>query len=209
MIEKIEKFILILIILSILTIVCILYRLFIFENILKPLALILWLFLRFFVLSIDQITIWFMMIFIIAFVLFIRFVFTTSDNESSQDIIINFYLQKFKSWKFYFGAENYNLQNQKDLKLELIRMMVNLHAARKRISVDYHLFDAFKKKEIQIPENIHNFLYAENKKKFCINIFKIYNRISGRQAGEYYRNLEECLLFLENFMEIKDVNKAI
>ena len=85
-------------------------------------------------------------------------------------------------------------------------MMVYLYAARKRIPVDYHLFDAFKKKEIKIPENIHNFLYTENKKKFIIDIFKIYNRISGRESGEYYRKLEEYLLFLENFMEIKDAS---
>ena len=209
MIGKIEKFILILIFLSILIFTCIFYRDFILENILKQLALMLWFFLRVFVLSIDQVIIWYIIIFIIAFVLFIRFGLNTSENELYLERIKNFYIEKFKSWESYFITDNYNLYNQKNLKLELIRMMVNLHAARKRISIDYHLFDAFKKKEIQIPENIHNFLYAENKKKFSINIFKIYNRISGREAGEYYRNLEECLLFLENFMEIKDDNKTI
>ena len=207
--EKIVKIILILLFLSILTIIFILYNTFILENILKPLALLLWLLLRIFVLSIDQVIIWGIMIFIIAYILFVRFISINSENETYQESINNFYTEKLSLWKFYFSGDIYNLQNQKDLKIELIRMMVNLHAARKRMPVDYHLFDSFKAKEIQIPENIYNFLYAENTKKFNINISRIYNRISGREAALYYQNLEECLLFLENFMELKDDNKTI
>ena len=149
------------------------------------------------------------MISVIAYILFIRSGLITSKSESYQENIKNFYAEKLESWKFYFAGDIYNLHTRKDLKQELIRMMVNLHASRKRIQVNYLLFDDFKAKKIQIPENIYNFLYAENTKKFSINISKIYKRISGREADEYYRNLEKCLLFLENFMEIKDDKKSI
>ncbi len=205
--KKSKNFIINIIFLCIFIFVCIFFRNFILNNIIKTFALALWFFLRIFILSIDHAVIWGVMIFIIA-VVFIHLEIFIPDNKSYSYQSENFYIKKIELWISYFSSKAYDLYKKKNLKSELTRMMVNLYAARKRIQTDFHLFDSFKKKEIKIPENIYEFIYTEEAKKSSFNLFRLYNRISGREAGEYYLKLEECLLFLENFMEIKNDNKS-
>jgi hypothetical protein len=200
--KKSEKLIILVIIICVLTIIFIVFRTFIQKEIFKPLALAFWLMLRVFVLSIDQAVLWWLMIGIIIIV-FIFNLNLIKPPEEYQDIgLSSFHIHKYEIWESYFQIENHDLYKKDKLKKELARILVFVYATGKRLPVDYRLFDAFKNREINLPENIYSFLFTAEKKKSFFNLRNIYNKLSGREAGEYKRNLEECLIFLENFMEI-------
>lgn len=200
--EKSIRIIFFVIMISVITSLCAYFRLIILENFLKPLALILYLILRTFLLPIDQIILWGIMIFAVSIIIFMRFDDITAEGKPINESTKNFYAEKYASWKLCLSSDSRDAHSQKYLKRELISMMVALYAAGKRIPVDFRLFDAFKAKEIPVPEKIHTFLYAERSHTISISLAELYNRISGHETDEYHRNLEACLLFLENYTEV-------
>lgn len=202
MTEKSIRIAFFIIVTLIITSLCIYFRLIILEYFLKPLALILWLILRTFILPIDQIVLWGIMIFAASIILLMQFDDITIETKQINESAKNFYIKNYSGWKLCLSSDSSNIYSQQYLKRELIGMMVALYAAGKRIPVDFRLFDAFKAKEIPIPAKIYVFLYSEKKHAHRFSFTDLYNRISGHETEEHHRNLEECLLFLENYTEV-------
>jgi hypothetical protein len=96
----------------------------------------------------------------------------------------------------------------KDLKRKLAQMVVSVYASRKRIPNTYEVMDAFKLREINLPEKIYCFLFSDKTNKFWLNPRKWLTRLTGQEAAEINRNLEEFFVFLEKFMGINNEQES-
>lgn len=206
--KKSNRRLLFLLFAGIILFICILFGPFILENILMPLSLVLWIFLRVFILSIDQKVIWGMMIFSVLIFFILRFDRSASPVEQSELLDQNSSIKDLEFWRFYLSASPHKREELKDLKRKLAWKLVSIYASRKRIPANYEVFDAFKLCEIPLPEKVYSFLFADEKKKSWRDHRKWLRRISGRENIEYYQNLKYYLIFLENFMEIKNEQKS-
>lgn len=205
LVKKSNQLLIYIIFIFFLLILIIIFRSFVLTYILKPFALLLWLFLRIFILSIDQKAIW--AVLIIAITIFFIFklnVLFLNYTENNNYPVINDYLKKLDYWRYCFSIKPYNLDEIKKIKKELIQMLVSVYASHKRISVNYELYESFKDKEITLPEGIYNFLYNEVKKNKFYNNWEWIRRFSKFDKETYYHGLEECLNYLENILEINN-----
>jgi hypothetical protein len=189
---------------GIILIICILFGPFILKNILQPLSLVFWVFLRVFVLSFDQTVIWGMMIFSILIFFILRFGRSDSPDEQNELPDPNSSMKNFDFWRLYLSARHHNRDELKGLKRKLAWMLVSIYASRKRIPANYEVFDAFKLCDIALPEKVYSFLFADEPKRPWWNYGKWTRRMSEREADEYYLDLKNYFIFLEEFMEIKN-----
>jgi hypothetical protein len=187
----------------------ILFGSFFLENILRPLALTLWLFLRIFVLSIDQRILWGMMIFIIFLFFTLRLIRTAQTPEQSDPPDTNACINNLEFWRFYLSARPHDSGEKRLLRQKLIQMLISLYASRKRIEADYTVTVAFKTREIPLPDEVYSFLFDDETKKTWRSPRRWMQKLSGREASDYSRDLNETLHFLENFLEIKDEQESI
>ena len=201
--KKSTRIILFIASLSFVSLAVCLFRDFLLERILKPVAARLDILYRYAVLSQDQKFLWAVMIILSCLVLFFLLLRRRRAQDPLHDepVIENFYSRRFEMWRLYLNSENPYSRSR--LRKELTRILAGKYAVQKRLDIDYVLIDAFKNREIPIPDNIYRFLFAEEKKPPS-GIKNLFYSWSGRKAADYDKNLKECLLFLEKFMELKD-----
>jgi hypothetical protein len=200
---------------SIILLMGMLFSSFILKNIIEPTSLAIWVLLRIFVLSIDQKYYWGTIIFVAAIFLF-RFLpqgQTVVQPEYFPDS--NATIKSIEYWRIVLTFTADNIHDEETLKRELIHLLLSLYASKQRISTNFILYEALKRGELPLPEDIHEFLFPDNSKKskrafdkFIQSIRsaprKWMRRWSGQETAEHYRMINETLGFIEKSMEIKN-----
>lgn len=213
--EKNKKYLFLIITATVIFFLCCIFWPFIYTNIISPLSLCVWLLLRLTILSIDQRNIWFVVILANIFFLVIRInSLTTFQEENTNLKDINSYINNLEIWKHYFSSEKNSSVDMNNLKKRLLSILVTAYASKKRVPVNYKLYDKFRNKEIPLPDDIYNFLIddGKNKKNGVVLKFRrpaeLLYIVTGKLKKDYNRKIEECLNFLENYLEIKDEYKT-
>lgn len=192
-----------------LLLVCLLFWPFILQQIITPIALLLWLLLRLFVLSIDQRYFWGALIFL-AFI-FIYSLLPQPANTISTETgpESNEAIQNIEFWRDIFTLIDYNPQDEKTLKRELTRLLAALYAARQQTTPDFLLYEALERGELPLPPHIHAFLFppAPVRSPNPIARFlqttraaarKWIRRRTGQERAEIYAMINDILTFMEN-----------
>lgn len=187
---------------------------FIFNNIIEPTAVAVWLLLRFLVLSIDQKYFWYAVISLAVIFLFrlLRQEQSASQSDAYQDT--NATILNIGYWRVLFTYNDQDVRDEKILQRELTHLVTSLYASKQSTSNDFHVHDALRQGKFPLPENIHSFLFAPEPEKaggplkrflqsIPNNLRKWIRQWTGREKAEYYQTIEEVLNFLETSMEIK------
>lgn len=189
---------------------------FIFSEIIRPTALVVWVLLRVFVLSVDQRFYWAAVVLVSAFLLLRRLL--SSLQPATQPTSFqrpNTTIENIQYWHSLLTAGAHNPQDDRAMKKELAHLLLQLYATKKRTSADFRLFDALQQGEIPLPEDIHAFLFVPEPqpaerplKRFLHSIRtapqKWIRRRTGQEKAEYQRMITEVLTFVETSLEIKD-----
>ena len=118
---------------------------FIVNNIIRPVAVALWLLLRILVLSIHQKYIWYLVIFA-AFIFLLRFLpDEQSDVPSSASREPNTTVMKIEYWRNLFIYNGQNVREEETLKRELTYLLTSLHASNQSTSDNSVIHDALRK----------------------------------------------------------------
>jgi Ca2+/Na+ antiporter len=187
---------------------------FVVNNILEPLALVVWLFLRIFVLSIGQSYYWAAIIFVAAIFLYrlLSYSQTTPVSEESQDW--NETINTIGLWHIRFILNNGDPGDDKSLRQELAHLLASLYASKQRGLSNFEIYVALKDGQIPLPEQIHAFLFPGERQESGSFLNKLFQSIrrtprkwirqwTGQEKAEKYRMIEEVLGFMETFLEIK------
>ena len=193
---------------------------FIVNNIIKPIALALWLLLRILVLSIHQKYIWYVVIFAAFFFLFRFLPQEQSDIPSSVSPELNTTIMNIEHWRNLFIYEGQNVREEETLRRELTYLLTSLHAWHQSTSKKFSIHDALQKGEIPLPGHIHAFLFSQELpasggllKRFSQSIRKTpqkwIRQWTGQEKAEHHKMIDEVLNFIETSLEINNDGRNI
>ncbi len=188
---------------------------FVLNDILKPIALVAWLLLRIFVLSIDQHVFWAAIIFAGLFFLYRLLSKSQMPLPAEEFLESNETVNTIRSWRSRFFLNNNNIGDDKFLKRDLASLLSSLYASRHHSSTNYEIYDALEKGQIPLPEQIHSFLFPERPrepeqplKRLLQSIRraprKWKRRWTGQETAETYRMIDEVLKYMETSLESKN-----
>ena len=95
---------------------------------------------------------------------------------------------------------------------ELMWLFTSLYTSRKPGYADFQVREAFVKRQIPLPESIHEFLYGDPPPAVSVRSFLKHPRAAlrqwaqrraGRHASDYFRRIDEVLTYMETQMEMK------
>jgi len=187
------------------------------NNIIKPIAMVLWLLVRILVLSIHQRYFWYAAI-VLAFLVLLRFL-PRLQAESQSDAYpeTNTTLIKISYWRGLFIYNGQSAQSDTTLRRQLIQLVASLSALKEGRPNDYRILDALQQGQIELPESIRSLLFPPEPpaaggpvRKFLrsirMTITKWIRQWSGREKIEHYKMIDEVLNFMEASLEIKNTN---
>jgi hypothetical protein len=188
---------------------------FVFSQIITPIALTAWLFLRIFVLSIDQNYYWGAIIFVVAVFLFRLHSEAPTTHPTGAFPDANDTVRTIEYWQSRFILTNPSAYDEKDLKRELIHLVASLYASKQRSSPSFIIYDALERGEIPLPAHIHTFLFPHEPKESTRSLKgfmrsvretprKWIRRWTGQETKEYHRMIDEILSFMETSLEIEN-----
>jgi hypothetical protein len=188
-----------------------LFHTFILENFVRPVALVLWLFWRFLQVF-DQHLCWGLLIFGILFYAFYRFIEKPPSLGMALETGSNATLEIMNNWRTMILITSDEIDRPNLLKRDLGKMVATLYAS-KQPGVDYfEIYSSLKEGLIPLPERIYKFLFwtepasSRRSLKFIDKTIwnapgKWYRHLTGRELAEYYRTIEEVLIFMDSMME--------
>jgi len=187
---------------------------FIMNEIIKPVSLVTWLLLRILVLSIPQSYYWGALIFIMLFFFYRLLPQSQTATYPSESQMSNNALRNIEYWHNLFLLTDEYVKDDKTLKRELIRLLISLYATKQVNRANFEIYEELQKGTIPLPQHIHTFLFSENtqndghslKKRIqAIGLApqKWVHRLTGQEAAEHNRKINEVLVFLETALEIK------
>ena len=186
---------------------------FLVTNIIKPVALVVWLLLRILVLSIHQKYIWYVVIFAAFFFLFRFLPQDQSDIQSSVSREPNTTILNIAYWRNLFIYNGQNVREEDTLRRELTYLLTSLHASHQSTTNNFLIHDALQKGEIPLPGHIHAFLFSQELpasggflKRFSQSIRrtpqKWIRQWTGQEKAEHFQMIAEVLNFMETSLEI-------
>ena len=188
---------------------------YILKDIIEPIALVTWVLLRIFVLSVDQKYYWGALIFIAVFFLFRLLPQEQIAVQSGDFSDSNAMMKNIEYWRALFTITGYDAQDEKTLKREFIHLLLSLYASKQGTSTNFRIYDALQRREIPLPEHIRTFLFPDEQEesrwslKTVIQsvqktIQKWIRRWTGQETAERNRMINEILSFMETSLEIKN-----
>jgi hypothetical protein len=188
---------------------------FILNGIIEPAALVVWVLLRLFVLSIDQRVYWTVII-LLPLVFLFRILSPGLAVPSAEGSLgSNETINTIDYWRSRFRLNDATEIDEKALKRELTHLLASHYASKSHTEASFEIFDALQRGEIPLPVHIHTFLFPEKELEAGHPIKRLLRSIQraprkwirrwiGEEKAEQYRMIEAVLDFMETSLEIKD-----
>ena len=191
----------------------ILFHAFILDNIIRPVALVAWVFRRI-LLSVNQNLYWGLLIFSALMVVFFRLTRLSPDEEPPLLLRSNVTLEEINTWRTSIWLTGNEIEKFNFLKQNLGWTLVSLYVSHYPGKAPWQIFEAIKQKQIPLPIHIYDFLFpgepSGGKRSFrqFLQVIlrtpgKWARRWTGRDLAEYYRSIEAVLTFMESLKETK------
>jgi hypothetical protein len=188
---------------------------FILNEIIRPIALVVWLFLRIFVLSIGQGVYWIAIILVT--LIFLARLLSRSQTSLPIDESLdsNETINTIRYWRIQFSLNDSSPRDVKIIRRELAYLLASLYASKQRTTTNYGIYDALQRGQIPLPERLHTFLFPEEPQESGRSIKKLFQSIrqiprklirkwTGQETAEQYRMIEEVLGYMEKSLEVKN-----
>jgi len=197
----------------------ILFRSFLVENIISPLAFVFWLIVRIF-LSVDQRVYWGGLILVTILYAMRNLTLEPESEAWNAGPDTNATLERIKNWRTLIAISADAVSDQDlTLKRNLIELLIATYANKQQESVFFEVEEALRQKQIALPQPIFDFLFAPEPTHPQKKLLRIWEYIrsaprrwvhkwTGREAAEYYQSIEDVFSFMENSLEINDDDRT-
>ncbi len=219
---KNKRILLLSLIAVILLLLGLIFRQFVLENIIMPVALVFWLLLRIFVLSIDQSVYWGAGILLVGIYVFYRLYHGQSEEQIVLPPDSNPTLNNLEFWRDLIRLTSDQGGERKFLKKQIANLLISMYSSHHPDSVNFQIYDALMQGQIPLPGPIQAFLFNQELEEprpslfrdpvaAIVNFFRSIQRgiqswirkRTGRERAEYYQSIAEVLEFMENSLEMK------
>jgi hypothetical protein len=183
-------------------------------NIVTPAALTIWIFIRIFILSLDQQFYWWLLILFAILWIFYRLIRQGEPIEPVEYVSHNEALSNLKNWQdilVYSKKESsqYSLSSS-ILKQKLTTLLTSYYAARQQGPNDSEIYKALESGQLPLPKALYHFIFLpEPAKANRLSIHSLsqacrhwYRQLTGKNAAEFDRMIDELIRFIENTPEI-------
>ncbi len=210
--------ILIILLAGLLLLLAFLFRAFLLENFVRPVALVLWLLWRV-LLSIDQRVVWSVLIFAALIFGLIRLA-QSGLVEGKPAPVPDAYLTlaNIEYWRTFIlltADEQAQVNILKQNLVEILTVMINTNQPDQP---HWEVIEGLKKRQIPLPGDVHAFLFPPRPlahrpsfRQALQNLARLPARWAARRSrrrpAEYYRSIDEVLTFMESSLEIPHVDK--
>jgi hypothetical protein len=193
---------------------------FLVDYILLPVAMVVWLWLRIFVLSIDQQVYWWLLIALIAVLaiprLFQRPVTFREDSQPDS----NPTLKHVRNWRTTILFSRSDRGERPAFRRDLVELLTTMYSTRREESTHFETEIALRERQIPLPEPIRLFLFPdplappahffEHPIQFLQETWRSVRQVperwirrwSGREEVEYYQAIDQVLTLMETTLEI-------
>jgi hypothetical protein len=214
---------LLLLLLGLLFCLGILFRPYLLEYVVQPIA-ILFLYLWRIILSVHAAVYWSILIFSVSiyasYQLFFRRLQKPAVPVAIRPSASNATLENVRYWRTMILVTRDEIEKPSILKSELREMLVSMLAAKQPGSSTLEMYNALRLHKILLPEDFFTFLFPEElplpRRHFKQTLYEIWNaplRWAGhgkaRELAKYYRSIEQVIAYLESSMEIKNDSEPI
>jgi len=200
---------------GVILLLCFVFRSFVLETFVTPLAVVFWMFWRVLI-SIDQVYYW--GLFVVAILAYLAYLFVRSPQrwdsfERAQAGAANAILENVKFWRLaiLLNADEFDRPNL--LKNNLGKMLVTVYNLKQPGTTFLEIHERLKQKQIDLPKNIYTFLYAGEETPPRLSLVKVLRSIrqaparwlrhwSGRDLADYYQTVADVIAFMESLMEM-------
>jgi len=202
-----------------LALLTVLFWSFIAAEIIAPVALLAWLLLRIFILSIGQQTYWYAAAFVLLLSLFRLWPKSPVNPPFERHAGGNVAIKTFERWRSMFLLTDHDLHSLRNLRWELVRLLLSLYATKQHSEADLKMHEALQRREIELPDTIHAFLFPgetpAKPRSFLRRVQDFWllplkwarHRALQQQARvECHRRIDDVLCFLEKSLEMNDDN---
>ena len=204
---------LVIILLGLVLLLGILFRSFILDNFVRPVALVFWLFWRI-VLSVDQKIYWYLLILSALVYALFQLAEELAGIKLTPPPNSFLILDNINYWRTFIQLTGDEIKKPNILKRSLIEMLVTMYTSRQPEARQWEVEEALLQRQIPLPEHVYAFLFkaepSGGRRSFQQILQTIWStpgkwvrRWTGRDAAKYYQAIEEVLTFMESSMEIK------
>jgi hypothetical protein len=213
-----RRSVLILLLLALGLLLAFLFRSFLLENLVRPVALVLWLIWRV-LLSFNQRVVWSLLIFAALFYVSIRFSqHGLADSKPAPAPDSHLTLANIEYWRTFVSLTASEKARVNVLKQNLVEMLVSMYVPSQPKTPYWEVSEALRQRQIPLPENVYTFLFPPGPpagrptfQQVLQNLWRLPARWSrqwsGRAEAEYYRSIDEVLKFMETSLEIEHDHK--
>jgi hypothetical protein len=201
---------------TVLLMACLLFEPFVMNNILVPIAAAIWLLLRIFVLSVDQIIYWLglavlgfmILVFRVIHTLIFRPAPVKMENPPDPSLA----LMNAEAWRNRIELAAGGRAEQALLKRELAWVLVSMYTFGRSGSAYLEVYEPLRQRKLPLPEEVWSFIFEQEppgRKVGWVQSIRqaAQSRLqkwSGRETAEYYQAIAEVLSFMETSLEMND-----
>jgi hypothetical protein len=191
----------------------VLFRFYLFEYIVRPVAVVLWVLWQI-VLSVDQRVLWGLLIFSAVSYAVQRLVRIPSGSaEQTPRPDSNATLDRVRYWRTSILYTTDEIERPNILKHDLEQMLVAVYASKQPETSRLEIYKALRLLQFPLPEHIYAFLFPaepSGSKRSIKQILQTFwqtpkrwaRRRAGRDVAEYYNSIEDVLTLIESTLEI-------
>jgi hypothetical protein len=179
-----------------------------------PVALMGWLLLRVFVLSVHQALYWMALVFAFPVLLWVMLRRRPFPAAEPGPIARARRSHPLETWRWVIDQTASGMRPLPSIGWnEFVQMVVSLRALDRHVAPDYLLHDALRDGRVPLPPDVHAFLFppppvsprrrlARLRRWLGTSVTGALRRLSGRERAERLRSMSRLLSFLEESLEI-------
>ena len=174
-------------------------------NIVQPVAQTIWLFLRIFILSVDQVYYWNVLLIAVVIWVLYRFIRLQSPVAPEDTFIRNEAISNLRNWQAALASTKQGGSDRSITRNKLLQLVISHYAAgqpgRNWIDIQQDL----EERRLALPDSVYNFFFPsaglspKNPSLVAISLafHHWYSRISGQEEAAFDRMLDELVDFIK------------
>lgn len=207
--DKTKRFALFLFVLGLLLFLGLVFSSWTVPNIVSPAAQAVWLFLRMFILSVDQEIYWWLLTSCVTIWAFYQLSRREEPVEPERETLHNEALNNLEIWReFLTSSKNDNIQRS-IIKQKLILLVTSHYAAWQQCSNPLEIHQALEQRQLPLPDSLYNFMFVpepEEPSRLSLQTFtgacqRWYHRITGQEDAKFNQMIDELIKFMQNSSE--------
>ncbi len=175
-------------------------------NIIQPAAEAVWLFMRMFILSVDQELYWYLLS--IAGFIWVIYRLTRRDAPviPVENILRKEALSNLNSWQKALVSSKHDGSGRSIARRKILQLLISHYQARQRNSTQLEIRQALEQRQLPLPDSVYIFLFPPEpqapRRPSLPAVYQLfwrwYHRIAGREDIEFGQMVDELIDFMNN-----------